>query len=188
MNAAHKIWIEQGYQTFAFEGPLGLKIERLAKGVAKNKSSFYHHFASLEIFLDFLMKYHLEQAAIMAEKELQCTSLEGLIDILVEHKIDLLFNRQLRIHRENKEFETCFVKTNEITEKSLLKVWLEVIELKDNSYLAGLVLKLSIENFFLQITDETLNHDWLNTYFQGLRQVVRAFKNQDSVSSLDGSV
>lgn len=188
MNASQRPWIEKGYQVFAYEGPGGLKVERLAKGIGKNKSSFYHHFADLEIFTSLLVDHHLSQAYIMAEKEMNAANLEELIDIIHDHKIDLLFNRQLRVHREVKEFETCFMKTNEITGKAMAGIWAQAIGLQDNSYLANLVLKLSLENFFLQITDETLNPDWLHNYFQELRRLVQAFKNSDSLASLDGSV
>jgi AcrR family transcriptional regulator len=181
-------WIEKGYQVFAYQGPVGLKIERLAKGIGKNKSSFYHHFADLEIFTGILLKYHLEQAQIMAEKESKCASLEELIEIILEHKIDLLFNRQLRIHRENADFANCFEKTNQITSREIIPIWSEILNLQENSFLAGLVLKLSLENFFLQITDETLNHKWLNNYFQELQSLIRAFKKDGTISVLDGSV
>ncbi len=91
-------WIKEGYRVFAGEGPPGLKVERLAKGVGKNKSSFYHHFADLEIFTSALLSYHLDQTKVVAGKEANCFTLEDLIDVLTEHKVDLLFNRQLRIH------------------------------------------------------------------------------------------
>jgi AcrR family transcriptional regulator len=42
-------WINHGYRTFAYEGPTGLKVERLARQVGKSKSSFYHLFADLDI-------------------------------------------------------------------------------------------------------------------------------------------
>ena len=68
-----------------------------------------------------------------------------------------------------------------MTVKSIIGIWSEIIDLKNNSYLAELVFKLSLENFFLQITDETINHDWLNNYFDELRMLVRAFqKNEKS--------
>ncbi len=54
----NKAWINAGYQIFAYEGPNGLKVERLAKAVGKNKSSFYHLFGDLEIFIDHLLKHH----------------------------------------------------------------------------------------------------------------------------------
>jgi AcrR family transcriptional regulator len=180
-------WIDAGYRAFAYEGPQNLKIERLSKEIGKNKSSFYHYFADLDVFRNILLKHHLQQAQLMAVKESECATLEELIDILVAHKTDLLFNRQLRIHRQDAEFRKCFEKTNEITAQSIIRIWAEILDLKDNSYLAGLVLKLSIDNLFLQLTDETLNQNWLRTYFNELRGLIRAFKNNMPVSLLDGT-
>lgn len=174
-------WIEEGYRSFAYEGPHGLKVERLAKKVSKNKSSFYHHFADLEIFTSVLLKQHLAQAEIIAEKEANCQSLEELIAVLVDHKVDILFNRQLRIHRENTEFERCFTTTNTITIPAFLGIWSQIIDLQDNSYLADLVLRFSMENFFLQITDETLEPEWLRNYFDELQKVIRGIKNTRAV-------
>ena len=177
MNKKESTWIKRGYQTFALEGPKGLKIERLAHQVQKNKSSFYHHYSDLEIFTEHLLAQHLNQAYIIAEKESRCSSLEELIDILVSHKYDLLFNRQLRIHRENPEFRECFEKTNEITTEAIREVWAKTLGLAEHAYLADLILKLGIENFYLQITLDTLNHGWLHNYFAEFKKLVKEFRN-----------
>lgn len=188
MKEIEKSWIEKGYHSFAFEGPTGLKIERLAKEVGKNKSSFYHLFADLEVFTTALLEYHLEQSAMIAEKESACRDLDELIAILVDHKIDFLFNRQLRIHRENLEFEQCFQRVNEMSLPAIIPIWSRIIGLSDQSHLAGLVFQLSLENFFLQITDETLNPIWLRDYFTNIKNLVGQFKMIGSDLSLDGSV
>lgn len=181
-------WMTAGYKTFALEGPQGLKVERLSKSVGKNKSSFYHHFADLEVFTTHLLEYHLAQAEILAVKESECSSLDELMDVLVDHKLDLLFNRQLRVHRENPDFEKCFCQTTEMTVPAFLRFWMEILELTDNSYLAQMVLKLSLENFYLQITYETLTQEWLQKYFQDLRTMVKEFKKTKGVTAIDGSV
>ena len=54
-----KIWIITGYESFAQSGESGLKIEQLAKVVGISKSSFYHHFADLDIFIEKLLLHHL---------------------------------------------------------------------------------------------------------------------------------
>ena len=174
-------WIELGYQSFAYEGPQGLKVERLADGVEKNKSSFYHFFADLEVFTHHLLRYHLAQADIIAVQEAQCTTIEDFIDVLISHKIDLLFNRQLRVHRENPDFAEVFCKTNEVTGQAIASVWPRLIGLDQHHHLAGLVLKHSIENFYFQITDETLNRSWLRQYFDDLLLLVREFKKTGAV-------
>ena len=106
MNISPKeIWIKKGYEIFALLGQNGLKVEYLAKGVNISKSSFYHHFSDLELFMDELLNYHISQSYLIAEKELNANNINPeLINILIEHKIDLLFNRQLRFNRDNKIF------------------------------------------------------------------------------------
>lgn len=184
MNTKLLPWIEKAYRTFAYEGPGGLKVERLAKEVGKNKSSFYHHFVDLPLFTDSLLEYHLAQAKIIAHKEAEAANIPDLISVLTEHKVDLLFNRQLRIHRSNRAFATSFEKTNALTGPAIIKLLAEWLELQHNSYLAELVLRLSLENFYLQITDETLNESWLTNYFQELRTLSRAFKSQGNISAI----
>jgi AcrR family transcriptional regulator len=101
MKLNEEIWIVSGYETFALYGESGLKVEGLAKKVGISKSSFYHHFSDLEIFMDLLMETHLENAKTISKKENQATQINPeLINILVDHKMDLLFNRQLRINQQ----------------------------------------------------------------------------------------
>ena len=188
MSKKENIWIEAGYHTFAYEGPVGLKVERLANKVQKNKSSFYHYFADLEFFQEHLLKHHMLQVDVMAEKEMNCETQADLVDVIVEHKIDLLFNRQLRIHRENPAFKSCFEKTNEVTARALGPLWAKILKLDDQSYLAALVLKLGLENFYLQITDETVTHEWLNHYFEEFKSLVKAFKQTKDFSKMNGPV
>lgn len=89
-----EIWIKTGYEMFAFTGSGRLKIEPLAQRVGISKSSFYHHFADMEIFVDFLLKHHIKQSYAIADKERKAKNINPeLVNILVEHKIDLLFNR-----------------------------------------------------------------------------------------------
>ncbi|MCX6266046.1 MAG: TetR/AcrR family transcriptional regulator, partial [Bacteroidetes bacterium] len=109
------IWIKTGYEIFAQFGVSGLKIESLARKVGISKSSFYHHFADLELFMEELLNYHIQQSYIIADKEKNAKKINpDLISILVEHKTDLLFNRQLRINRERKLFYETLNRSNQI--------------------------------------------------------------------------
>lgn len=178
MREIEKIWLETGYKCFAYEGPKGLKVERLSKEVGKNKSSFYHLFADLEVFTESLLEFHLRRAKNISAKESNTKTEEELISIIIEHKIDLLFNRQLRIHRDNRAFKKCLSQINRFSIQGLLPVWKNIISLSGNSPLAKMVLHLSLENFYLQITYETLNRDWLKAYFADIRKMVLLFQNQ----------
>jgi len=173
-------WLLAGYRQFASAGPDSLKVEQLAKQTGINKSSFYHLFGSLKDFKDSLLEYHLDQATHMAKKEAACQDQAELIKIILDHKIDILFNRQLRIHRQVEAYRVCFETTNELTGLAILGVWSKIINLQDNSYLAALVYKLSLENFYLQITEDTLNENWLNTYFADMRALIRALRNSNT--------
>lgn len=172
MTEKQLLWVENGYRTFALEDPTALRIERLSKEVGINKSSFYHHFSDLEVFTDILLQHHIEQSKVMSVKEAACQDQQEFIDVIMEHKIDMLFNRQLHIHRDNPEFEACFTEITKRAMPAMIPVWAKIIGLKENSYLAGLVLQLTIENFLLQITNETLTEEWLNIYFDGIRRLV----------------
>ena len=176
------IWIKIGYEMFSKEGPKGLKVEVISKNVGKNKSSFYHHFADLEVFTEILLDYHLERAKIISDKERACKNIiPDLINILIEYKEDLLFNRQLRIHRDNLKFKVCFEKAAGEVGDGIVNIWAEVLGLTENSYLAQIVLKLSLENFYLQITEETLTYEWLLNYITEFQIMVNEFRKNFNI-------
>ncbi|OJJ15360.1 hypothetical protein BKI52_38755 [marine bacterium AO1-C] len=176
MSKTEALWLNEGYLIFALEGPKGVKIERLAKRLQRNKSAFYYFFSTAEIFTDMLLDHHLANASAMAEKMKEATTLETLTDILIAHKTDLLFNKQLRVNRETPAFEACFNKTNESVGDAFTPIWSTIIGLEEDSDLARLVLKLSVENFFLKITPETFYPDWLKGYFNDFKFLIKNIK------------
>ncbi len=176
-------WILAGYELFANEGPKGLKVETISKKVKISKSSFYHHFVDLDIFTDILLSYHLDRTKIVAEKERRCKSIDPeLINILLEFKLDLLFNRQLRINRANVKFRDCFELSNQLSEMAIMEVWAKDLGLLDKSKLVKILFSIVIDNFYLQITKETLNYDWLSEYFKNLRKLTIELKNHNESS------
>lgn len=169
-------WILAGYTAFATEGPKGLKVEAIAREVNKSKSSFYHHFADVELFTEELLNFHLQRVDIVTEREKQCTSLvPEVLEVLLEFKQDLLFQRQLRIHRNVADFRTCIAKSDAITEEAFLPFWAESLGLADNTNLARLVLNLATENFYLQLTDD-VTYEILLGYMNNLLTMVKGLK------------
>ncbi len=170
------IWIKSGYETFAVLGEIGLKIEPLAKKVGKNKSSFYHYFADLSIFIDELLAYHIEQSKVIAQKEQAAKNIDpALINIIVEHKIDILFNRQLRINSEQKRFQIILDKSNEIVGNAFVMLWVRDLDLRLNQNQLESIFELALENFYLQVNLKNLNHEWLFNYFTNLKKIVNNF-------------
>ena len=167
-------WIQAGYEIFSQEGPQGLKVEKIARAVQKNKSSFYHLFADVEVFTESLLQHHLERGVIVAEKARLCRMMvPDMLHLLLEVKQDVLFNRQLRIHRDIPEFRACFEKANGQVEEAFLSIWAKALNLGDKTYLARIILNLTIENFYLRVTAETLTYDWLKAYFSEIQHMVQ---------------
>lgn len=183
-------WILVGYDIFAKEGSRGLKVEVIARKVGKSKSSFYHHFADTEIFTEALLNYHLERAIVIADMEKCCSNVvPDLLNVLIEVKEDLLFNRQLRINRQIPAFKNCFEKSSKAVGEAILGIWSEMLGLGDNSHLAQMVLNLSLENFYLQITEDTLTYEWLLNYVRDLKTMVHGFQMNEKKKSIPyGSV
>lgn len=177
-------WIEAAYRLFAAEGPAGVKVEVLARAVNKSKSSFYHHFADLEVFTEILLQYHLDRSKLIAEQERQCAKLvPDLLQLLVEVKEDLLFNRQLRVNRRLPIYKACFEKASQEVGDAILPIWAEFLDLSHNPHLAQIVLNQSLENFYLQITQETMTYDWLLGFMSELQIMVKEFKKNESQRS-----
>ena len=177
MTEKEEIWIIKGYETFALLGEKGLKVEQLAKDVGISKSSFYHHFADLDIFIEKLLQHHLKISTVIAEKEkLAKTINPELINILLEHKSDLLFNRQLRINSNKSNYKDTLLKSNYIMGKDFISLWLTDTKLNILQKQAEGLFELALENFFLQINSDNLNKSWLEDYFENLKRITRNFE------------
>jgi AcrR family transcriptional regulator len=177
LKEKEEIWILKGYETFALFGETGLKVEQLSKEVGKSKSSFYHHFADLDIFVERLLQYHLNIARVIAEKErLAKTINPELIKILLEHKTDLLFNRQLRINSNKSNYRDYLIKSNYIMGNDFISLWLTDTKLNILQKQAEGLFELALENFFLQINSDNLNKSWLENYFENLKRITRSFE------------
>lgn len=176
MKSKRDKWIEAGYEIFALNGPSGLRIEHLAENVGISKSSFYHFFADLDCFIEELLEYHFRRAQMIADKENKCANIDPeLISILVEHKLDLLFSRQLRIRKATEPYNSFFEKSNSSISSSIIDLWSKEIGLA-NKDIAQDVFDLAIENFYMQISYENINYLWLSNYFRSIESVVASIK------------
>ena len=187
-NNIRQPWIDIGYELFSKFGPKGLKVETIAKMVNKNKSSFYHHFADMEVFVEYLQIYHLERTKSIAIRAKECKNMvPDMLNLLLDIKQDLLFNRQLRINRNLNDFKKCFENVNRTVEDAFIRIWSEALGLEENEQLAQIVLNLTVENFYLQITEETLTYDWLLSYFTEILLMVKGIRTNNK-ASLNASV
>jgi AcrR family transcriptional regulator len=176
MHDKKDLWILAGYEMFAEWGIGELKVERLAKKVGLSKSSFYHHFADLDLFEAFLLRRHIEQSHIIAKKEQSAKSIDPeLIEILLEHKTDLLFNRQLRINQTHEHYANTLRISNQIIGDAFVMAWLKDLNLQLSLQKLAAIFELALENFYLQISKENLNRQWLSEYFDNLKRIAKNF-------------
>lgn len=167
-------WIEAGYEIFSKEGQAGLKVEILSRKVGISKSSFYHLFVDLDIFVEKLFEYHIQQAKAISELAKKCQNLEpDLINLLVSKKKEMLFNRQLCINRDNELHQLYFEKAFAIVESSFFDKWLQVLGLNNQPNIARNILKIYSDNFFLRVTEENLTYDWLIKMLNEIKLLVK---------------
>lgn len=173
LKELQKEWIQIGYENLALYGFNGLKIEQLSKQINKSKSSFYHYFIDLENFISYLTTYHIERCLILQKKEEACKNIDPeLIAVLVEQKIDLLFNRELRVNRDKFNFKKIIEETNLIIGSTFIEIWSKDLNLNLSQAQLNDAFSLSLDNFFLQITNENLNYKWLSNYFRNLKEKI----------------
>ncbi|WP_281612608.1 TetR/AcrR family transcriptional regulator [Flammeovirga sp. SubArs3] len=174
-----QLWINAGYKVYSTEGPNGLKVERLAKVVGVSKSSFYHYFADLECFIDDLFRYHLEQCKIIAEKERHCEKIHpDLIDIFIEHKTDLLFQRQLRIHQKEKQAQVVLSKSKTILGNFSEMAWAQDIYHPLTKSQLNAIFQIVIDDFYMKINEDNLNHEFLGEYMKGIQDTTKQLIGQ----------
>lgn len=167
-------WINNGYEIFSVKGHVGLKIEPLAKAVNKSKSSFYHHFADMDIFIELLLDHHIKRSNLLAIKESKANNINPeLINILLEHKTDIFFNRQLRFYRNIPSYEQVLIKSNMIVGEAFIAVWMKDLKLNLSKNQLEAIFSLALDNFFLQLNENNFNYKWLSDYFENLKNTVR---------------
>lgn len=170
-SSAQLAWLECGYVLFALHGPSALKIEPMAAQVGISKSSFYHHFADLEGFQGQLFELHLQRASIIAAKERQAQSIDpDLVEILLAHRHELLFSRQLRIHRQMPGFAQVLSKADALVGTDFIGLWCKELELRWNAQQLESIFGLALEHFYLQMQPENLDAVWLRAHFESLKQ------------------
>jgi len=174
-NSIKDIWLLTGYEIFAQQGPNGLKVESIARLVSKSKSSFYHHFGDLDLFKTELLNHHIKKSKLIAEKAKNCKKMvPDIIHLLVESKIDIFFNRQLRINRNIQAFKECSEKASGLVENAFLEVWSKDLGLGNEMQLGRIILNLIVENFYLKVTEDSLDYEWIANYFNEIKSMVKA--------------
>ncbi|MCG8576401.1 MAG: TetR/AcrR family transcriptional regulator [Flavobacteriales bacterium] len=153
MKEAEGPWILNGYRIIAEQGFHALTVEGLSREVNKNKSSFYHHFGNIELFIDKLLDYHLERAQIIIEKKKSCNSINPeLFHTVINYKTEVLFQRQLLLNKHIPEVEKTYDKITNEGVNAILKIWNKELNLTPESNLGKRLLRLGIDRIFQNVS------------------------------------
>ncbi len=177
-------WIEEGYKLFSKEGPSGLKIDKLARQVGISRSSFYHHFADLDVFQEKLLVYHAGSAIQAAEKVGNCKVMEpDFLLLIIEEKDYILFNRQLRINREIPTYKEGFESAIGIVSQQIWGIWIEMAGMKHKPDVAKSVFKMTVDIFFHRITVDNFTYEWLKDFLNEIREFIKEIDSQNLSSN-----
>lgn len=154
-------WLEEGYALFGAEGPIALKVERMAKAVKISKSSFYHHFADIPSFEEELLRFHYRNAESLVERVRTCKAIvPDFFELMVEQKRLVYFNRQLLVHKRP-PYQASFNQVNGLMQANFLEIWAELLNLSDQQELANSILNTVVQLFYQRLPPDDLTYPWL---------------------------
>lgn len=173
LNEFEKGWVEAGYELFASEGPKGLKVEVLARIVGVSKSSFYHLFADMEIFRERLLEWHLFRADELSQQAASCRSMDDFIDVLAAAKMDLLFNKMLRINSEfDQAYADCYEKAHEKVITQIEDIWVEFLGLSNQRHRARSAFRVLSDMFYHRVGKQNLSKEWMKGLLVELKALI----------------
>lgn len=181
---AEQPWIEAGYTVFALQGPDALKVEQLARQVGISKSSFYHHFADLPVFVERLLEHHRTRAQEIAQQAARCERFDpDVIQLLVGHQLDLLFQRQLRIRRGEEGFQRCFRQAHGTVTNVFMPLWAEALGIPGQLGPAAEMFDVVTDVFYQRLTNDNLSYAWVVDLLKEIEAFIRhAMKSQGSIT------
>lgn len=166
-------WIETGYNLLAIAGPGGVHIEKIARILEANKSSFYHFFGTMEIFYDELILHHYERIDMVLNecKNLQSLDPEYLVQ-MVKHKVIFMVQVQLARQKNDPLFSKASLHINQKIDQSILRLWNKHIGIFDNDVLSLLYLNFVRDTFYSRVTFENFTYGFLHDMAVEAKKIV----------------
>jgi AcrR family transcriptional regulator len=175
ISISTKPWLDKGYELFGQVGPEGLKIEPLAKAVKISKSSFYHHFADLQVFEQELLQWHYSNAKrLVAEVQARKSIVPDFLNLLIEQKELIYFNRQLLIHKHKEAYILCFQQVNGLLQANFLGIWAQLIQLSDQLDIANEILHVVVQLFYQRLPPLDFDYNWILSFLKEVNTFLQA--------------
>jgi AcrR family transcriptional regulator len=161
-SISKKKWIDSGYKLFVSEGMGCLNVERLSKAMSYNKSGFYYYFPNRETYLKEVMLHHFNSADRLIDdlKSIYTFDPDFLL-LLIKHSDLVLAHMQTAKHLDNEVCLKCYESINEKVEPYVIPSWARFINYEDNQEFAKNYFVMVRDIFYLRVTKETLNYNFL---------------------------
>lgn len=178
MSKKRKEWIAKSYALVAEKGFERLNVNSISRLVGKSKSSFYHYFGDMELFKMKLLDFHVKQMNIFSAKISEGDNIyPDLINVFLEHQLDIFFHKQLRIHREDPTNKKHIEKIFQDYENAILEQWNNHFDLNHQKLFSRKFNRFISEHFFLSITHEEYSFDWLKNYLDKILDLIQHMKS-----------
>ena len=175
MNKANhaSVWTEQGYSIFAEEGLDGIQVERLARILQLNKSSFYHYFGDIEVFTTELFRLHEQKADVFYDEIKHIKTIDPeYFQKVVEHKVTMMFQVQLYHTKSKPAYYNLAEMIDEKEGPILQHVWNEYLGFGDNADLAVRYFVIVRDMAYRRISLQNMTCEFLRKIFTEAKAVM----------------
>jgi AcrR family transcriptional regulator len=177
-------WINVGYELFAQEGHEGLQVERLARILNLNKSSFYHYFGDRTIYFEDLIQHHHKRVDLLIKDIENIRTFDpGYLHTLVNHPVTVMANMQLMRNRHIKLFDDAFIKANQKINHAIAILWSEYLGLPDQPELAMRYFQMIQDAFYTRVTFDRLHYEFLHDMVAEAKSIIEMVMLESNTSN-----
>jgi AcrR family transcriptional regulator len=151
-------WILKGYEAFAYNGEVGIVVEKIARSLKCNKSSFYWHFKTRQEFINNIIDYWKDKET---EVILNIVSTARTPNAQFDKLIELSFKKSLSA-------DFAFFLKQYANKNPQLLYELELIERKRIDFVTLLISDFGIEKEQARVKASILNR-YMTGYHDSLR-------------------
>ena len=174
------VWTEAGYEIFAAEGMDGIQVERLARILGLNKSGFYHYFGDLDGYYEQLIKLHKHKADFyLADVATIKTIDPDYFNVIVKHRLPVLFHLQLIRRRDKPQFYTVAEKIDQEEDILIGELWSDYLGFRDPS-LAMRYFAIVRDMLYARLSLKNLNYPHLCDLMTEAKAVMQQITKKDA--------
>lgn len=157
------VWAEAGYNIFAEEGIEGIQVERLARILQLNKSSFYHYFGDLDGFYEELIKLHQTKADLFLAHVATVKSIDpDYLMLLVQHRVPCLFHLQLIRSKDNPLFYNTAIEIDRQEDLLIGELWGDYLGIHNHPTLAVRYFDIVRDMLYARLGSKNFNYHVLH--------------------------